>query len=80
MPPGEPDALLHIGRPEHLASDDAVADVRREPLDRREHRVRDLLAALAPGAVRERVRNNWANTLMVWRPGGATDGSYGVWK
>ena len=23
---------------------------------------------------------NWANTLIVWRPGGATDGSYAVWK
>ena len=53
--PGEPDPVLHIGWPVDVALLDQVGEPGREPLDRAGHAVADLVPALRPSSLSERV-------------------------
>ena len=56
-PAGQPDPGLNVGRPEHLAVHDAVADVGGETGDGGDGGVGDGLPAVVPVAGRQLVRD-----------------------
>ena len=76
----EPDARLDVGRAEHLPLDHAVGDVGREPGDRGQGRVGDLVAPLVPRAGRERVGHELGEHAHRVEPRRRDRASYAVWK